>query len=960
MFQTVPSASIIIYLLTGALSASLPPTQNGEMVAAALPSPTTGNSSISEPLPQPLPLRGGAEARNYVAYIPVPISDDEDSDEEYYEDDDEDDDEYYDDDDYYYEDEEEDNDVKPPRKRPSRKKQRRPSNRRRFQHPSKNSNHEANEERVPFLVPLMMVPESEIGIDKPFSFTDPKVPKRNIANDFAPDRPFGALPPKLNRRPPSGGIRNAFQPGPASVLPGNLRRPQRFNRRPDRRPRPINRRVLQDNQGLHDRPGPPYPGPNPRAPHLPLDKTIIHPTNHHPVYNLPPDSEESRPEEVEVVYVEPVKTTTITTTTTKAPTVIVLQQNPYPYNMYPHQQQQQYHYPGYPYHYPPPPMTTTTSTTTTTTPTTTTTTTKKPKRRRKKKRKKGQITYQNLAPDVLIDGILPPEPPNRPPGPALATRLKNNLITKRIGHVGHSQSSVINHIVPAPPMQTRRFRGNWQRSRRRLRPQAQRDPYLIQHSNVNYHNRRIHQNGIQGAFDDEFQNTFKHSQYPQPPRVPQAPPNIFSQGHPGGPGSQADSLPYNPTLPEHTIYVHPPTTTKPPIKRPPPQHPGVRVPGVEVPPHSGSIQDIIEAVDPNRYRRVELTNPNPTSYPGYRPPIGWKAEKDKEYNPQIPTNTYDYQRPANYYEAPVKVPNLTPNYYPKPTVIPPVIQQHTESAYSAYNPRPTPNPSYSSFGNIGNSGLHPGSQYGQAPSISDKIDNPTQAVNYNQQTPSHFFNEVNKMQPIVLNENHPQSPPQSPQSNYNYHSPYTTTSPPYRYDYQQPQSYENQYPIQYVTTSKPRYTSPAPIPNFINMNAVNSYTASMGTNSPSVGGQNAYTRRPMILSSSFGVGRPTGAYDPQRPDGPDYSTASKVDNPPPSHTFSSKNPTNPAGIPLNIGLDVYPIGNHKMNKLHTNRKTEHPEDNHQVKIHLNLLSSKPVQGQTSSQSFSIGPFSYNG
>ena len=139
-----------------------------------------------------------------------------------------------------------------------------------------------------------------------------------------------------------------------------------------------------------------------------------------------------------------------------------------------------------------------------------------------------------------------------------------------------------------------------------------------------------------------------------------------------------------------------------------------------------------------------------------------------------------------------------------------------------------------------------------------------------------------------------------------------------------------------------------------------SYTASVGTNSPS--GQNAYTRRPMILSSSFGLGRPTGAYDPQRPDGPDYSTASKVDNPaPPSHTFSSssKNPSNPVGIPLNIGLDVYPIGNHKNINLNTNRKTQ-TDDNHQVKIHLNLLSSKPHQGQTSSQSFSIGPFSYNG
>ena len=354
--------------------------------------PATNASTPPPLLPQPM-AQHGAEPRNYVAYIPVPISDDEEEgeDEEYYDDDeyyeeDEEEDEY--EDEYYYE--EEDTDVKPPprRRRPSRKKPSK-SNRRKYQ--PKN-----DQERVPFLVPLMMVPESEIGIDKPFSFAgrDPKLP--NIAKDFAPDRP------QLNRplRP--------FQPG-------NFRRPPRprFN---NNRVRPINRRVLQDNiQGLHDRPGPPYPGPNPRAPHLPLDKTIIHPSNHHPIYHDLPDVSESKGEEVEVVYVEPVtKTSTVsTTTTTKAPTVIVLQQNPYPYpNMY--HPQPQYHPGQYQYHYPPP-MTTISTTTATTTTTTTTTTTKNPKKRRKKKRKKnpGQITYQNMAPDVLIDGILPPEPPNR-------------------------------------------------------------------------------------------------------------------------------------------------------------------------------------------------------------------------------------------------------------------------------------------------------------------------------------------------------------------------------------------------------------------------------------------------------------------------------------------------------------------------------------------------------------------
>ena len=197
------------------------------------------------------------------------------------------------------------------------------------------------------------------------------------------------------------------------------------------------------------------------------------------------------------------------------------------------------------------------------------------------------------------------------------------------------------------------------------------------------------------------------------------------------------------------------------------------------------------------------------------------------------------------------------------------------------------------------------------------------------------------MQPIVLEENHtppkysqypsiPKNTPKPYVPPYNYHPP---TSPPYQY-----------------TTPKPYYTTQSP-PNFINMNAVNSYT-SMGTNPPV--GQVAYTRRPMV-NSEFGLGKPTGAYDPKRPDGPDYGTASVV--PSPSHTYS-KNPAGPAAIPLNIGLDVYPLEANK--RLH-NRKTEIEDNMHQVKLHLNLFSSKPAkeQGQ-SAQTFSIGPFSYNG
>lgn len=157
--MTLPSASIIIFLLTGALS--LPSSHEEGLL----------DSNASQPLPTPLPQRdSGAQPRNYVAYIPVPISD-EDEEDEYY-DEEEYDDEYYDEDDEYYEDEEDEDVKRPPKRRPNRNRKR--PNRRKYR-PS-NEEQEGGE-RVPFLVPLMMVPESEIGIDKPFSFSgkDPNV-----------------------------------------------------------------------------------------------------------------------------------------------------------------------------------------------------------------------------------------------------------------------------------------------------------------------------------------------------------------------------------------------------------------------------------------------------------------------------------------------------------------------------------------------------------------------------------------------------------------------------------------------------------------------------------------------------------------------------------------------------------------------------------------------------------------
>ena len=93
--------------------------------------------NTSQPLPKPQPLRGQAPAqpRNYVAYIPVPISDEEEEEDEYYEDEDEDEEYYEDDEDYYYEDEDEDT-KRPPKKRPSRKR----PNRRRYQPSGKEIN----------------------------------------------------------------------------------------------------------------------------------------------------------------------------------------------------------------------------------------------------------------------------------------------------------------------------------------------------------------------------------------------------------------------------------------------------------------------------------------------------------------------------------------------------------------------------------------------------------------------------------------------------------------------------------------------------------------------------------------------------------------------------------------------------------------------------------------------------
>ena len=96
LLQTIPSASVLLLLVTGVLSSE------SAIIDISYHNDTTSDSDIisiafnNESLPQPLP-QTGAQPRNYVAYIPVPISDDEGEEEG---------DEYYDDDEEYYDDEE--------------------------------------------------------------------------------------------------------------------------------------------------------------------------------------------------------------------------------------------------------------------------------------------------------------------------------------------------------------------------------------------------------------------------------------------------------------------------------------------------------------------------------------------------------------------------------------------------------------------------------------------------------------------------------------------------------------------------------------------------------------------------------------------------------------------------------------------------------------------------------------
>merc|ERR1712012_636801 len=154
-----------------------------------------------------------------------------------------------------------------------------------------------------------MVPENQVGIDEKFSFGQ-KPKTGNKKND---DGVFTSILNLNDKKGPPLGNR---------IPPNRLQRP----RGPPAR-------------NVHDIPGPPYRGPPPRNPNLPLDNTIIHPSNLRPRFRRPPGNFRPRRHfhlrttQSTTTTTEENTTTTIETTTKSKPSIIVVQQRP-SYNPY--------------------------------------------------------------------------------------------------------------------------------------------------------------------------------------------------------------------------------------------------------------------------------------------------------------------------------------------------------------------------------------------------------------------------------------------------------------------------------------------------------------------------------------------------------------------------------------------------------------------------------------------------
>jgi hypothetical protein len=165
-FQVTTGCLVVLLVVLLPAHGQTPAAANSSVAVNASAIAADGNDT-AEALPTP-EKQVGPEARNYVAYIPVPINDGEDEDEDADSNDDEEeeeDEESEDEEEEEEEDEEEDEDEDVAqesggdreRKKPSSRRRKKPKSSKRRRVQSKN-----DKERVPFLVPLMMVPENQV------------------------------------------------------------------------------------------------------------------------------------------------------------------------------------------------------------------------------------------------------------------------------------------------------------------------------------------------------------------------------------------------------------------------------------------------------------------------------------------------------------------------------------------------------------------------------------------------------------------------------------------------------------------------------------------------------------------------------------------------------------------------------------------------------------------------------
>ena len=369
---------------------------------------------------------------------------------------------------------------------------------------------------------------------------------------------------------------------------------------------------------LHRMPGPPYPGPPPRAPNKPLDQTRIHPSSHKEVFKPAP----SEPSGVEEKDEKPKKSKDDEEKDEKddkkdsaqQPTIIVVQQpavqypplnlmrgsypsvqeiEPIVVNLSPdkaiekHEQSLNANTPyknvesesnisdrsG--------PVNTLTST---------------------------NIISKVPPPDRFLNANFPPRIANRrylrPPhrrlpnghtrrGPLRRIPLhRDTLVHNRIQGSGERRHSgeIIEEIdLEEEPIKILRRPPGIIEGKQDGEETTDSNPFMI--NNKDYKD-------VQSIIDEEFQNEFEGFP-PRPKNSISYPPNIFKT---------KSILSKNDDDNPNTVYVEAPPTffrtednlniepKSHPIRRPPPQHKGVNIPGVSHPQDSGSIQDIINKI----------------------------------------------------------------------------------------------------------------------------------------------------------------------------------------------------------------------------------------------------------------------------------------------------------------------------------------------------------------------------